>query len=453
MSTLLHNAEIVNEGCRFRGYIVISGDKITEVTAGSPAQSLLDDTDIRKIDIKGDLLMPGVIDTHVHFRDPGLTAKGDIATESRAAVAGGVTSYLDMPNTRPATVTIGGWEEKMARAAGTSAANYGFFIGATNDNIDTLLAADYTRVPGIKLFMGSSTGNMLVDSGSSLERIFAETDTVIAVHAEDEPTIRRNRLILERELAGLPVPIELHSLVRSRQACLETSRHAVELARRHNARLHLLHISTAEELSLLECGDIGDKRITAETCPHYLTLTVADYATRGARIKCNPAIKTGADRVALTHALAERRIDVIATDHAPHLPADKEGDLFQAASGMPGVQFSLQRMLEIAPAAKLDATDVVRLMCHNPARLYRMDRRGFLRPGFYADIVRVHRLDPPGTIDDSHVLSRCGWTPYAGDTSSHTIATTWVNGCVAYSYGKIADTSAGRPLGFTPESR
>ncbi len=432
MQKLLYNALIVNEGQASDGYIVIDGDTITEVGHGVVPQRLIDDPSVDKTDCGGDMLLPGVIDTHVHFRDPGLTAKGDMETESRAAVAGGVTSFLDMPNTRPATISLKDWEDKMNRAAEVSSANYGFFIGATNDNLDSLLAADYTRVPGIKLFMGSSTGNMLVDDDDSLHQLFAKAPAVIAVHAEDESTIRDNTARLRRELDGVPVPVELHSLVRSREACLLTSRRAVELARQHGARLHLLHVSTAEELDLLDSGAIDSKNITAETCPHYLTLTVADYPSRGARIKCNPAIKTAADRDALQAALSSGKIDVIATDHAPHLMTDKSGDLFHAASGMPGVQFSLVRMLDLAAEGVVAVTRVVELMSHNPARLYGIERRGFLRPGFYADIVRVRPTTAPTTITDADVVSRCGWTPYAGDKSGHEVVTTWVNGEAAY---------------------
>lgn len=449
MSTLLYNAEIINEGLKYNGYLLIDGTTIADVGSGTPPPEYVAGSSIEKVDFNGDMLLPGVIDTHVHFREPGLTAKGDIASESRAAVAGGVTSFLDMPNTSPATTTIAAWEAKMNRASEVSAANYGFFIGATNGNLDTLLRADYTAIPGIKLFMGSSTGNMLVDNDNTLRQLFSGTDAVIAVHAEDEATIRQNSLLLERELAGMPIPVVLHSLVRSREACLATSRRAVELARRYNSRLHLLHVSTADELTLLDSGDIAAKRITAETCPHYLSLTVADYATRGARIKCNPAIKTAADRDALIRAVAERKIDVIATDHAPHRPADKEGDLFHAASGMPGVQFSLQRMLQFADGNDgIDETDIVRLMSHNPATLYRINRRGFIRRGYYADLVRVRRLLQPAVITDSQVASRCGWTPYAGDTVGHAIVTTWINGCPAYENGRLAGTTAAMPLTF-----
>ncbi len=440
MTRLLYNARIVTGADSFDGFILINGSDIAAVGAGTPPADLVSRAD-EAVDCQGDMLLPGVIDTHVHFRDPGLTAKGDIATESRAAVAGGVTSYIDMPNTRPATVTVADWEAKMARAAEVSMANYAFFIAATNDNLPLLLSLDYTRIPGIKLFLGSSTGNMLVDNETTLERLFAASPALIAVHAEDEATIARCRRELTEHAAGKPLSVRLHSSLRPTEACVKASRHAIELARRYGSRLHLLHLSTADELALLD----GDRNITTETCPHYLIFTDADMERLGSHIKCNPAIKSHSDRVALLRAVTDGTVDTIATDHAPHLPADKEGDLLTAASGMPGIQFSLPMMLEL-----LDGRPgrVAALMCENPARVFGIVNRGFLLAGFRADIVRVRRSATPVTVTDSDVISRCGWTPYAGMQTHYQVVTTWVNGSPAFDRGKIAACTSAAPIRF-----
>lgn len=445
MSTLLYNAGIVAGGTTFHGWLLIgdNGD-ITATGSGSPGRDITECAS-QAVDCEGDLLMPGAIDTHVHFRDPGLTSKGDIATESRAAVAGGVTSYIDMPNTRPATVDIASWQAKMDRAAAVSMANYAFFLGATNDNMDTLLAADYSRIPGVKLFMGSSTGNMLVDSDTTLDRLFAAVPAVIAVHAEDEATIRANRERLLADAAGRELPLTLHSQLRSRRACVEATRRAIDLAERHGSRLHLLHVSTADELSLIASARRRGVKVTAETCPHYLIFTDADMQRLGARVKCNPAIKSETDRLALLDAVRSGLIDVIATDHAPHLPSDKEGDLLRAASGMPGVQFSLPLMLDLLDG---DAAAVARLMAEAPAILYGIAGRGRIAPGCRADLVRVSRLDRPRVISDTDVVSLCGWTPYAGIATRHRVVTTWVNGTPAFDRGRFASAPAAEPLTF-----
>ncbi len=442
MKTLYYNALIVNEGKQFPGYLLTDGDTITAVGKGDYPEQLA--ADITPVDCQGDLLMPGVIDTHVHFRDPGLTQKGDISTESAAAVAGGVTSFLDMPNTSPATVTLQAWEDKMRHAAEVSHANYGFYIGATNSNLDLLLKLDYSRIPAIKLFLGSSTGNMLVDDPDTLRRLFTETDALIAVHAEDEGIIRANREKLVSEYPDGKVPLYLHSTMRSPQACLKAASRAVEAAREAGARLHLMHVSTRDELNLLDPGPVDEKLITAETCPHYLLFTNDDIKSRGSRVKCNPALKNESDCEALREALRHGLIDTIATDHAPHSLSDKEGDLLKAASGMPGVQFSLPLML----SGIVSPTRAAELMSHNPATLYRINGRGFLRPGYKADIVRVRHLDEPHVITDSDVLSKCGWTPYAGLSLDYKIVTTIVNGQPAFLDGKVTDIIAAQPLTF-----
>ncbi|MCM1111402.1 MAG: dihydroorotase [Clostridium sp.] len=444
MKTLIYNCSIVNEGEQFDGFVVVDGEIIEMVGHGAPDAGLLSAPSL-KVDLAGAMLLPGGIDTHVHFRDPGLTRKGDMATESAAAAAGGITSVIDMPNTSPATVSVSAWKEKMALAATKSVVNYGFFIGATNSNLDQLLAADYSRVAGIKLFLGSSTGNMLVDSDSMLGQLFAKAPALIAVHAESERIVSDNLARARREYEGREAPVALHSEIRSREACVEASRHAVELARRHGARLHLCHISTADELDLLEPGS---ERITGETAPHYLWFTTADYPRLGARIKCNPAIKNEGDRRALREAVADGRIATIATDHAPHLLSDKEGDLFHAASGMPGIQFSLPVMTELSLEGYFPMTTVVERMSHAPARTFRIDRRGFIRPGYYADLTALARLDDPREVSDADVVSRCGWTPYVGARFHSRVISTWVNGRRVYDGTAVDPTPAGLPLRF-----
>lgn len=425
--TAIHNALIVNEGQQYTGYVVIKGDTIAATGRGPLPEEFEDAAEI--IDASGAMLVPGAIDTHVHFRDGGQgSPKGDIASESRAALAGGVTSFIDMPNTVPATVSLEAWQHKMEHASRTSVANYAFFIGATNSNLPDLLAADYSRVPGVKLFMGASTGNMLVDSESAIQALFRNLKCRIAVHAEDNAQIVAN-MADTRNRFGDDAPIEMHPEIRSRRACTDCSATAVRLALETGARLHLLHISTADELNLIPADErpIEQRQLTFETCPHYLIFGgKEDYLRLGSRIKCNPSIKEQSDRRALLQAVADGKIDVIATDHAPHLPADKQGGSLRAASGMPGVQFSLPLMMTMADDGILAPEKVVELMAHNPARLYGIERRGFIRPGYYADLVLL--VPDSHEICDSDALSRCGWTPYAGRHISRRVAATWVNG-------------------------
>lgn len=439
---LIHNADIVTgTGDRFAGYVIIDGETIAAVAPGKPDAALFENAEVT--DARGCLLLPGVIDCHVHFREPGLTQKATIASESRAAVAGGVTSFIDMPNTVPQTTTSALADDKAAIAARDSVANYAFFIGATNDNIDELLAADYSRIAGVKLFMGSSTGNMLVDRQSALDELFSRVKARIVVHAEDEATVRANAGAIRAEY-GDDAPVSLHTRLRSSEACYKASKAAVDLARRTGARLHIAHLSTARELELLTPGPTtADKQITAEVSPHHLLWTEDDYADRGARIKMNPAVKTAVDRRALVEAVRDGLIDIIATDHAPHRPADKEGSLFKAASGAPMVEFSL-----IAALSLFTPEVVAERMAAAPARLFAIDRRGSITPGNYADLVLV---DPhsPHTVKDSDVTSLCGWTPVDGLTFSHRVIKTWVNGNLCFDNGVIKDDKRGKALSFS----
>lgn len=445
METLLiDNVEIVDRGRRYAGWVLTDGCFIAatgEASTPRPAGAS------RVIDGCGMLLLPGAIDEHVHFREPGLTEKADIASESRAAVAGGVTSFIDMPNTVPATVTVEALGHKRAIAAATSAANYGFFIGATPDNIDTLPGLDYTAIAGVKLFIGATTGNLVVDSPELLDRLFATVPALIAVHAEDNGVIdRARRELLAAHGGGDDLPVECHPLVRPVEACLKASREAIALARRHDARLHVMHVTTAEELELMTPGrDVAAKRITCETCPQYLLFDADDYRRLGARIKCNPAVKERRHREALLRAIADGRIDVIGTDHAPHLLAQKAGGALKAASGMPMIQWSLPLMLDL-----LGAEQAVRLTANNPATIYGIDRRGFIEPGHYADLVLVRRLESGLTISDADVVSRCGWTPCDGMSTGHRVELTLVNGRVAYSAieGIAAEPPSTMPLKF-----
>ena len=441
----IHNARIVNLGREYTGYVAIDGEFIHAMGDGAAPEALLAASQ-EVIDAAGMLLIPGCIDDHVHFREPGLTHKADIASESRAAVAGGVTSYMDMPNTKPLTITAEALEEKFNIAARSSVANYSFFIGATNDNIDTLLSIDNKRVAGVKLFLGSSTGNMLVDESDVLHRLFRECRTLISVHSEDEAIIRERRAFYTGRF-GEDLSVFYHPLIRSAEACYVCTERAVELARRYGTRLHVAHISTARELELFWAEPLLDKRITAEACVHHLWFTDNDYASLGTRIKCNPAIKTTADRNALRDAVNNGAIDLIATDHAPHLLSEKQGGALTAASGSPYVQFSLIMMLELVRQGVFSTVTVVEKMCHAPAMLYNIDRRGILRPGYYADIVLID-TNTRHSVTKEDVLSKCGWSPLEGTTFHSRVVKTFVNGKCIYSDGVVADNLASHPLKF-----
>lgn len=376
------------------------------------------------VDARGMVLLPGAIDCHVHFREPGMTAKATIASETRAAAAGGVTSCIDMPNTRPATTTLQLWQQKRDIAAATAAVNTAFFLGAAGDNLPELLAADYTQVPGVKVFMGSSTGSLLVDDDAAMRRVFSEVPALIAVHAEDQAIIAQAEAELRAEF-GDDIPVEMHTRMRPAQACYEASALAVELARAHSRRLHICHITTAAELDLLELCDtpIAQKLITSEVTMNHLLFTPADYPRLGPRIKMNPSVKSPAQRMALRMALLTGQIDMLATDHAPHLMADKQGGALTAASGAPSVQFALPLLIDMMGPEVAE-----RAYCNAPADVYRIDRRGYIREGYYADLALIDTQAAPREITDADVLSPCGWTPYVGLQQRSRVERVWVNG-------------------------
>ncbi len=446
---ILCNGLIFNDGLRFRGSITIVDGLIRKVEGGviDPAEISRENYEV--YDLRGKMVLPGFIDTHVHFREPGFAEKGNIHSESMAAVAGGVTTYFDMPNNIPATTTLEAWRDKMERAAESSMANYAFYLGVTADNIDQLLEADHTRIPGVKLFMGSSTGNMLVDNDESIRRLFEEYPGVIAVHAESEREIARQKALLSEQYPE-GIPVGLHHLVRSREACVEATRRAVELARETGARLHVLHITTADELEFFSAGAVEGKLITAETCPHYLYFDHESVEATGGLTKCNPAIKDAADRKALRHAVADGVIDTIGTDHAPHQLVQKRvNNALKAASGMPSAQFALPLMLQLANRGCFTYEDVVEKMAHNPARIFNIDRRGFIRPNYWADLAVV-APDADYTLDASKVISPCGWTPYEGTHLRFKVEQTWVNGDLAYNRGKFPGDHTPLAARFSP---
>lgn len=448
MKTLIKNARIINEGQIFDGAVLIDGELISKIFRNNDIPDQLVKS-AAVIDVAGQYLIPGAIDDQVHFREPGLTHKGEIATESRAAVAGGVTSFMEMPNTNPQAVTQEILEEKYKRAAEVSAANYSFYMGATNDNLDEVLKTDGSKVCGIKIFMGSSTGNMLVDNEEVLSEIFRNTKLLVATHCEDEPTIIRNTA-LYREKYGEFVPISAHPKIRSAEACFKSSAKAVELATKFGTRLHVLHLSTAEEMKLFSSGKVADKHITAEVCVHHLWFDEHDYISKGNLIKWNPAIKSAADKAALWEALLANKIDVVATDHAPHTLQEKEHSYFKAPSGGPLVQHSLTAMLEMSRKGFIPLERVIEKMCHAPADLFRIDRRGYIREGYYADLVLV---DPNQSwiVSPENILYKCGWSPFEGQEFSHQVTATFVNGNLIYANGDIISGIQGKRLMFSRE--
>ena len=443
MRTLIKNATIVNEGEKFIGSIVINNGKIAEIIheGEKPRKG-----EFQIVDAQGMYLIPGVIDDHVHFREPGLTHKGSIYSESRAAAAGGVTSYMDMPNTQPQTTDLKSLNQKYAIAAEDSAVNYSFYFGATDKNSNLFGRINPRKVCGIKLFMGSSTGNMLVDRRDKLAQIFAAAKLPIAVHCEDTTIINNNIKEVTAQEGSDPA-VAFHPIIRSTEACYQSTKSAIELAKEYGTQLHLLHISTAKELELLSASTKRDKKIYAEVTPAHLTFSDGDYARLGTRIKCNPAIKTIKDRDALRRAVNENKIDFIGTDHAPHHPDDKCGGALKAASGMPSIQFSLLAMLRLVDEGVFSIENLVEKMCHTPARIFNIRNRGFLRKGYIADFVLI---DPrtPHTIKKEDIISKCGWSPFEGETFNWSVRQTWVNGECVYKDGKINDEVRGKALRF-----
>lgn len=440
---MIDNATIVNEGSRFKGAVAIEDDCIKDIIEGEGTPRGRFD---KVVDAAGCFVLPGVIDDHVHFREPGLTAKADIASETRAAVFGGVTSFFDMPNTVPQTTTLGALEEKFGLAARESRVNYSFFFGATNTNADLFGSLDVRRIPGIKLFMGSSTGNMLVDGQEALERVFASAPVLVMAHCEDTGLINAN-MARAREVYGDDPAVVHHAEIRSAEACYRSTKYAVELARRFGARLHVAHVTTAGELSLFEPWLRDVPQVTAEAVVGHLLFTDEDYARIGPRIKCNPAVKSAADREALRRALTDGRIAVVGTDHAPHLLSEKRGGCRRAASGMPMLQFSLAAMLTLADEGLLGVERVVELMAHRPARLFGVRGRGFLRPGYKADIAVV-RPGSEWTVTDGSVRSKCGWTPLAGRKLGWKVVHTFCNGRHVLNDGVIDDSVRGEEIEF-----
>lgn len=440
---LIKNAKIVNEGQVFEGDVLIEDDYIVEIAESISAKSAT--TTI--IDAEGNYLLPGMIDDQVHFREPGLTHKGDIASESKAAIAGGITSFIEQPNTIPNAVTQEILEEKYQIAAQNSYANYSFMMGATNDNLEEILKTNAKNVAGIKIFLGSSTGNMLVDNEVVLEKIFASTPLLIAVHCEDEQTIKNN---LETYIAkyGDDVPVTAHHLIRSEEACYLSSSKAIALAKKTGARLHIFHLSTAREMELFTNKiPLQDKKITAEVCIHHLWFTNDDYATKGNFIKWNPAVKTAQDRDALWEALLDDRIDVIATDHAPHTLEEKQQSYLKAPSGGPLVQHALVALFEAYHQGKISIEKIVEKAAHNPAILFKIEKRGFIKVGYYADLVIVN-AGLPWQVKKENILYKCGWSPFEGFTFTSRITHTFVNGQLVYHNFKVKEIRAGKRLLF-----
>jgi len=440
-SLLITNARLVNEGAITETDVFVSGGRI-EAIAGDLASRSADTV----IDARGMHLLPGLIDDQVHFREPGLTHKADLAHESRAAVAGGVTSFMDMPNVKPPTLTPEALEERCALARERSVANYAFYLGASNSNLDDIRRLPPGRACGVKVFMGSSTGNMLVDDREVLAGIFRDAPGLVAVHCEDDPMIRANEVSWQQKF-GDEIPFSEHPKIRSAEACYASSSLAVDLAKQHGTRLHVLHLTTARELELFEPGPVAGKRITAEVCAHHLWFSEADYAGRGSLIKCNPAIKTAADREALWQALRDDRLDVIATDHAPHTMEEKLNSYLEAPSGLPLVQFLLPALHALHTRNVLSMEQLVQKACHNVALAFGISDRGFVREGYWADLV-LFDPDRPQTIGRGQVLSKCGWSPFEGETMPGTVDTTIVSGRIAWRDGGIVESTRGERLEF-----
>ena len=438
---LIKSATIINEGQQFEGDVLIKNGRIEKVAPSISANN----EDV--IDASGKYLFPGAIDDQVHFREPGLTHKANIFTESRAAVAGGVTSFMEMPNTVPNALTQDLLADKYAIAAQNSLANYSFFMGASNDNIEEVLKTDPTNICGVKIFMGSSTGNMLVDEEKTLEGLFSKVDMLIATHCEDEATIRRNTEAARLQY-GENVPIEQHPIIRSEEACYLSSSMAVGLAKKHGTQLHILHISTAKEIELFDNTlPLADKKITAEACIHHMWFNDADYSKKGTFIKWNPAVKTAQDQKAIFEAVLSGKIDVIATDHAPHTLEEKQNSYFKAPSGGPLIQHSLVAMLDFYHQGQITLPQIAEKMSHNPAVLFNIKERGFIREGYHADLVLVD-LDNPWAVNKDNILAKCGWSPFEGHTFKSTVTHTFINGKLAYANGSLNEVGSGSRMLF-----
>ena len=439
---LIKNATLVNEGKSFRSDVLIVDGKIASVKPFITVEE-----NIKIIDATGLHLLPGVIDDQVHFREPGLTHKGEIYTESKAAVAGGVTSFMEQPNTIPAATTIELLEQKYSRAKEVSLANYSFFMGTTNSNLEEVLKLDARNVCGVKIFLGSSTGEMLVDNEAALDLIFSKVKMLVAIHAEDDEVIRKN-LDFYKEKFGENIPVEFHSLIRSREACYNSSAKAIARAKKFGTRLHIFHVSTAEEIALFDNSvPLKEKKITAEVCIHHLWFSDADYKTKGTLIKWNPAVKTATDRDALWKALLDNKLDVIATDHAPHTLDEKNQSYAKAASGGPLVQHSLVAMLEKSHEEKISIERVVEKMSHAVADLFRIEKRGYIREGFWADLVLVN-LNSPWTVSKENIYAKCGWSPFEGTTFCSQVEKTFVNGNLVFDNGVFNEAQKGARLLF-----
>lgn len=441
-SVLIRNARLVNEGREFEGDLLVDHGRIVKIAASIEGENAA-----TEIDAEGQWLLPGMIDDQVHFRDPGAPDKGSFYTESRAAVTGGITSFMDMPNTRPATLTLAALADKKRRAAISSVANYGFHFGVSNDNLDIVAALDPCSVAGVKVFMGASTGNMLVDDPQILERLFAEVPTILLAHCEHTPSIQANERNLQ-ELFGEAIPAAAHPLIRNAEACFHSSSMAVNLARRYGTRLHVLHLTSARELALFEDKPLAEKRITTEVCLHHLLFDDRDYISLGNLIKCNPAIKTQADRDALRQALLSNRLDVIGSDHAPHTWAEKQLPYRQAPSGLPLVQHALPALLELVADQLLPLTTLVAKTSHRVADLFAIPDRGYLREGYWADLVLI-KAEPDGkAVARQPILAQCGWTPFAQRRFRHSVSTTLVSGQIAWHANRLYDGCRGFPLRF-----
>ncbi len=442
-SILIKNAQIINEGNNFAGDVLIEGQYIKEIATSISVEN----SNVTIIDAKGNYLLPGVIDDQVHFREPGLTHKATIESESKAAISGGITSFIEMPNTNPQATTIDKLEDKFQIASKTSSANYSFMFGGTNDNLEEILKVDCRKVAGLKLFLGSSTGNMLVDNPEVLEKIFESTDLLISVHCEDEDTIKHNTAHYLKTY-GENIPIKYHPKIRSAEACYISSSKAVALAKKTGARLHVFHLTTAKEMELFSNNKpLKEKKITAEVCVHHLWFSDTDYEAKGTFIKWNPAVKSAKDRAALWEALLSDKIDVIATDHAPHTIEEKLNSYMKAPSGGPLVQHALVAMMEACHNGRISVEKMVEKMCHNPAILFQIEKRGYIKQGYFADLVLVNPNNP-WTVKKDNILYKCGWSPFEGTTFNSRISHTIVNGVIVYENERFTNANAAMRLTF-----